>query len=141
MLPRLVRPAAGRAFPPKRRNRMYVADRPVLDNALFCGLCVLLILVMATAFILDNRYRVDPTESRNATRIDIPDVTGMPASDARARLERAGLKFAGAEAAVGTPGQVLRTRPAIGRRVPSDTPVTLVVGVNAERYVLETGGL
>jgi beta-lactam-binding protein with PASTA domain len=56
-------------------------------------------------------------------------------------LERAGLKFTRAEAAVGTPGQVLWTRPAIGRRVPSDTPVTIVVGVDAGRFVLETSGL
>ena len=78
---------------------------------------------------------------RAATRIDIPDVRGMPASDARAQLERAGLKLAGAEPAVGTPGQVLWTRPAIGRRVPSDTPVTIVVGVDAGRFVVETIGL
>jgi beta-lactam-binding protein with PASTA domain len=65
----------------------------------------------------------------------------MPASDARAQLERAGLKFARAEAAVGTPGQVLWTRPAIGSRVPSDTPVTIVVGVDAGRFVLGASGL
>ena len=96
----------------------------------------------ATPFILDIRERSTPPEPQiAATRIDIPDVRGMPASDARAQLERAGLKFAGAEAAVGTPGQVLWTRPAIGGRVPSDTPVTIVVGVDAGRFVHETSGL
>ena len=148
MVRRLVRPAGRRAFPAERRARMAnLADRlPHLsrrsENTVFWGLCVVLILLTATPFILDIRERSTPPEARNAaTRIDIPDVRGMPASDARAQLERAGLKFARAEAAVGTPGHVLRTRPAIGRRVPSDTPVTIVVGVDAGRFVLETSGL
>ena len=148
MLRRLVRPADRRAFPAERRVRManladrlaYLARRS--ENTVFCVLCVVLILLMATAFILDSREPSTPPEPRNAaTRIDIPDVRGMPASDARAQLERAGLKFARAEAAVGTPGQVLWTRPAIGSRVPSDTPVTIVVGVDAGRFVLGASGL
>jgi hypothetical protein len=53
-------------------------------------------------------------------------------------LERAGLKFAGAQATVGKPGQVLWTLPAIGHWVPADTRVTIVVGVEAARIVLET---
>jgi hypothetical protein len=158
MLRRLVRPASRKAFSSaERRVRMAnLADRlPHLsrrsENTVFWGLCVVLILLTtATPFILDRRARPTPSEPRNAafvassraaTRIDIPDVRGMPASDARAQLERAGLKFVGAEAAVGTPGQVLWTRPAIGRQVPSDTPVTIVVGVDAGRFVLETIGL
>lgn len=146
---RLVRPAGRRAFPSERRIRMAnLADRLThlwrrSESTVFCGLWVVLILLTATPFILEFRERSTPPEPRNAafvtsaraaTRIDIPDVRGMPASDARAQLERAGLKFARAEAAVGTPGQVLWTRPAIGRRVPSDTPVTIVVGVDAWRY-------
>lgn len=157
MLRRLVRPADRRAFPAERRVRMAnLANRLThlsrrSGNTVFCVLCVVLILLTATTgFVLDIREGSTPPEPRNAafvtspraaTRIDIPDVRGMPASDARARLERAGLKLAGAEAAVGTPGQVLWTRPAIGRRVPSDTPVTIVVGVDAGRFVLETSGL
>ena len=146
---RLVQPAGRRAFPAERRVRMAnLADRLTYllrrsENTVFFGLCVVFVLSMATAFILDSRERAAPPEPRNAafvtsaraaTRIDIPDVRGMPASDARAQLERAGLKFARAEAAVGTPGQVLWTRPAIGRLVPTDTPVTIVVGVDAWRY-------
>lgn len=68
-----------------------------------------------------------------ARGIDIPDVRGMAASDARAQLEGAGLKFAGARAALGAPGHVLRTQPSIGRSVPPDTPVMIVIGVEAER--------
>ena len=148
MLRRLVQPADRRAFPAGRRVRVanladrlaYLARRS--ENTVFFVLCVVLILLIATVFILDSREPSTPPEPRNAaTRIDIPDVRGMPASDARAQLERDGLKFAGAEAAVGTPGQVLWTRPSIGRPVSSDTPVTIVVGVDAGRFVLETSGL
>jgi len=149
MLRRLDRPAGRRAFPAERKVRMAnLADRLThlsrrLENTVFCVLFVVLILSTATTgFILDIGERSTPPEPRNAaTRIDIPDVRGMPASDARAQLERAGLKFARAEAAVGTPGQVLWTRPAIGSRVPSDTPVTIVVGVDAGRFVLGASGL
>ena len=156
MLRRIVRPAGRKAFPAERKARMGdLADRLTYlfrrsENTVFFGLCVVFILSVATAFILDSRERAAPpeprkaasvTSSRVATHIDIPDVRGMPASDARSQLEHAGLKFVGAEAAVGTPGQVLWTRPAIGRRVPADTPVTIVVGVDAGRFVLETSGL
>jgi hypothetical protein len=65
--------------------------------------------------------------------IDVPDVRGMPASDAREALDGAGLTFASVEPAVGTPGVVLRTRPSVGRGVPPDTPITLVVGVEPHR--------
>jgi hypothetical protein len=116
------------------------------------GLCVVLNLWSVTSIILDIRGRPAPPEPRNAalvkaasraaaSGITVPDVRGMPASDARAQLERVGLKFARAKATVGTPGQVLWTEPAIGHMVPSDTPVTIFVGVGAERFVLETSGL
>jgi hypothetical protein len=120
------------------------------DDRLFYGCCVVVILLLATAFLLDIREHSTPpegrdaalvTSSRAATHIDIPDVSGMSASDARAQLERAGLKFGGAEAAIGEPGQVLWTRPAIGHRVSSDTSVTIVVGVDAGRYYYEASGL
>jgi beta-lactam-binding protein with PASTA domain len=65
--------------------------------------------------------------------IVVPDVRGLPASDAREELERIGLEFAEPRAALGIPGQVLWTDPSIGRRVPADTPVTVVIGVEAER--------
>lgn len=50
-------------------------------------------------------------------------------------LERSGLRFEWAIAAEGTPGRVLVTLPSIGRSVSSGTPVTLIVGVRAERLV------
>jgi hypothetical protein len=68
-----------------------------------------------------------------AAGIDIPDVRGMSASEARRWLEDAGLTFGGAEATLGTPGQVIRTQPEVGRIVPASTAVTVVIGVEAER--------
>jgi beta-lactam-binding protein with PASTA domain len=65
--------------------------------------------------------------------VDVPDVRGMPASDARAELEHAGFEFAEPRATLGTPGLVLWTEPSIGRSVPPGTPVTIVIGVEAER--------
>jgi hypothetical protein len=114
--------------------------------------CVVLNLWSVTSIILDIRGRPAPPEPRNAALVKaasraaasgiiVPDVRGMPASDARSQLERVGLKFARAKATVGTAGQVLWTEPAIGHMVPSDTPVTIFVGVGAERFVLETSGL
>jgi len=139
MVRRLVRPTRWGALAPKRPIREYLADHPSLDNGIFYGLCVVLALVIATAFILDNRYHVPPRDAANvATRIDVPDVRGMAASDARALLERVGLRFARAEVAVGTPGQVQRTRPGIGRPVPPNTAVTVFVGVDPARMHVET---
>ena len=68
-------------------------------------------------------------------RIDVPDVRGMSAREAGSLLERAGLRFERAIAAEGTPGRVLGTLPSNGRLVSSGTPVTLIVGVEAERLV------
>jgi PASTA domain len=70
-----------------------------------------------------------------APRLDVPDVRGMSAPQARAVLERSGLRFEQATAAEGTPGRVLGTRPSVGRSVAPGTAVTLIVGVEAERLV------
>jgi beta-lactam-binding protein with PASTA domain len=70
-----------------------------------------------------------------APRTEVPDVRGMSAPQARALLERLGLRFARATAAEGTPGRVLGTLPSVGRSVASGTAVTLIVGVEAERLV------
>jgi beta-lactam-binding protein with PASTA domain len=111
----------------------------------------MLVAWSVTLVILDIRGRpvahergnaASVTSTRAATRgIRIPDVVGMPASDARARLERAGLKFAKALATVGPPGQVVWTRPAIGHAVREDTPITIFVGVSVERYYHDGSGL
>ena len=70
-----------------------------------------------------------------APGMDVPDVRGMSASQARAVLESSGLRFERGIAAEGTPGRVLGTLPSIGRSVSSGTPVTLIVGVEADRLV------
>jgi beta-lactam-binding protein with PASTA domain len=106
---------------------------------MFASILVLLMLTVAVT-ILPHIRAPDPTKARSiAPRldaplgVDVPDVRGMSVAEARAVLERAGLKFERATAAVGIPGQVLGTLPNIGRSVASGTQVTLIVGVQAQR--------
>ena len=98
-------------------------------------------MVMVTMAVL-IRARMGPPAPPSAASVKtsvavgsiaVPDVRGSSASDARAELERVGLKFAEPRAALGIPGQVLWTDPNIGRSVPPDTPVTVVIGVEDER--------
>lgn len=77
--------------------------------------------------------RVDAQPAPVIGGILVPDVRGESASDARLALQEAGLVFEGVEAAIGAPGRVLETSPAVGRLVEPDTPVTLIVGVEIER--------
>lgn len=79
---------------------------------------------------VDRIPAIDP-----APGIDVPDVRGMSAREARALLERAGLRFERSMPAKGTPGRVLRTRPSIGSSVSAGTSVTVIVGVDAERLL------
>jgi hypothetical protein len=119
------------------RGRQGVARRSAI--ILSGSICVMLVVTMG--FLIHTH--MSPPELSNAASakpfaaaargIDIPDVRGMPASEARVQLERAGLKLAGARAVLGAPGQVLWTQPNIGRSVPAGTPVTIVIGVEAER--------
>jgi PASTA domain-containing protein len=102
---------------------------------------IFVVLTLAVALTIRPHIRAPgPTTARStATRIDaalgvdVPDVRGMSVPEAGAVLERAGLRFERATAAVGMPGQVLGTLPSIGRSVASGTQVTLIVGVQAER--------
>ena len=102
------------------------------------GLCFMVMVTMAVLI----RARMGPPAPPRAASVKasvalgsivVPDVRGLSASDARTELERVGLEFAQPRAALGMPGQVLWTDPNIGRSVPSDTPVTVVVGVEDER--------
>lgn len=72
-------------------------------------------------------------DSDAVSGIDVPNVRGMSAAEARVVLESVGLTFRRAKAALGTPGRVIGTLPSIGRTVSSGTPITLMVGVEAER--------
>jgi PASTA domain-containing protein len=72
-----------------------------------------------------------------SSRVDVPDVRGMSAREARVLLERAGLRFERAIPAKGTPGRVLGTRPSIGSPLSAGTSVTVIVGVDVERLVAD----
>jgi hypothetical protein len=120
------------------RSRQSVAPRsPAMVGA---SLCV--VVMIAVAVVMIRAARMAPPAppmtasikpSLGVRGIHVPDVRGMQASEARAELEHAGLKFAQPRAALGAPGQVLWTEPDIGRSVPPGTPVTIVIGVEAER--------
>jgi len=101
------------------------------------SLGVVVMVTMAVVLLRDAvAPPVPPTSSEPSGAVgsvDVPDVRGMPASDARAELEGAGLEFAEPRAALGTPGLVLWTEPNIGRSVPPGTRVRIVIGVEAER--------
>jgi hypothetical protein len=133
-----LRPRLDRLFSQgAERGRWKLAWR----SSLVLGVSLGVVLMVRMVVLVPDRTHppappnAAPTKSSftAARGIDIPDVRGMPASDARAQLEGAGLKFAGARAALGAPGHVLWTQPSIGRSVPPDTPVTIVIGVEAER--------
>ncbi len=106
-------------------------------------LVALAVAAVAVGVAMGSRVGTpDPTETDPpapnidaAPGLDVPDVRGMSAPQARAVLERSGLRFEWAIAAEGTPGRVLGTLPSIGRSVSSGTAVTLIVGVGAERLV------
>jgi PASTA domain len=128
-----------REKPSKARARPFrqsVAQR----SSIIVGAAVCFVLIVATVSLI--HARVAPTAPSDAASgtpppagrgIEVPNVRGMPASDARVELERVGLTFAEPRAILGTPGLVLRTEPNIGRPVPPGTPVTIVIGVEAER--------
>jgi hypothetical protein len=63
----------------------------------------------------------------------VPDVVGLTVSEARERLLAAHLTLAEVRPVVGKPGAVVRTSPVAGTTVPPGSPITLLVGVEAER--------
>jgi hypothetical protein len=67
------------------------------------------------------------TVSSGPKLTEVPDVTGLPRMEAEWDLESAGLRVR-AEAAPGTPGQVIRVEPAAGTGVLPDSEVMLVYG-------------
>ena len=103
------------------------------------SLGVVVMVTMAVVLLRDRTAPPEPPTAPSAERsgpvdgVNVPDVRGIPASDARAELEHAGLEFAEPRPALGTPGLVLWTEPQIGRSVRPGTPVTIVIGVEAER--------
>jgi len=124
-----------------------IADRRDADRRSIFGFGAITILAVATgvaalailaAVVLAN----DPERAVNAGRdaapvpsigISVPDVRGDTASDARRALIDAGLTLEGVEAAVGAPGRVIDISPAVGRLVEPETPVILIIGVEADR--------
>jgi serine/threonine-protein kinase len=76
---------------------------------------------------------VRPVARAPTSGIRVPDLIGLPASDARASLLHKGLRVARLVPVAGTPGLVARTWPAPDRAVVPGTPVILFIGVEGER--------
>lgn len=101
---------------------------------------VIVALVRVSGIVRAPTAAPERPASAASSGLRIPEVRGMTASAARIELERGGLRLAGVEAAVGPPGVVLRTLPAVGQSVPPDAAVTLVVGVQATRIAGQPSG-
>lgn len=74
--------------------------------------------------------RVGLVVSRGAPTITVPDVLGLQAADARARLEQAGLTLGGVtrrRTADATPGTIVAQRPAAGTLAAPGTIIDIVV--------------
>lgn len=106
----------------------------------------LAIVVVVTAWALGGSSGVDPRAAdpqgaqqniETGTGAVVPDAEGLSAFDARRRLMAAGLSLAEVVPTPGIPGEVVRSVPAAGRHVPPGTPVTLYIGVEANRYERE----
>ena len=123
------------SFTDRVRSRRGVGRRSWVIVGTSLGVVVM--VTMAVVLLRDAAAPPVPPTSAEPSgavgSVDVPDVRGMPASDARAELEGAGLQFAEPRAALGTPGLVLWTEPNIGRSVPPGTRVRIVIGVEAER--------
>jgi beta-lactam-binding protein with PASTA domain len=66
-------------------------------------------------------------------RVEVPDVRGLTAADARDRILEEGLSFSRVEPVVGPAGVVVATTPAAGEAVGPGTRVVLVVGTTPDR--------
>jgi hypothetical protein len=65
--------------------------------------------------------------------IAVPNLAGLSALEARARLVEAGLGYGGNVPIQGTPGVVIRSDPASGERVAPGTLVKILVGADLDR--------
>ena len=86
--------------------------------------------------------RSTPQESGRSLQdsIRVPDLLGMTALTAHARLVKLGLELGNVRATRGPAGLIVRTHPAASRPVPSGTQIDIFVGVEAARLGQTTGG-
>ena len=76
--------------------------------------------------------------SLGADLVEVPDVVGLTAAPARARLINAGLRVSSTtrEGGAGSPGSVWSTTPAAGERVARDTEVLLTIVPEHEQVLV-----
>jgi hypothetical protein len=123
-----------------RRGRRSRTSHALVATGVVGALAIAVMLAILPRGREPDRTRV--VESRDADVVDlelrVPDVRGMSALDARTLLERAGLRLERSRPIIGTPGEVVATVPAIGGHVPTGTPITLLVGAEAQRIRIST---
>jgi hypothetical protein len=119
---------------PSGRGQRSGTRHAVVATALVGALAIAVTFAILQGAGGPDRTRVVP---RDADVVDmvprVPDVRGMSALDARALLERVGLRIERSSPIAGTPGEVVATVPAIGGHVPRGTSITLLVGAEADR--------
>jgi hypothetical protein len=71
------------------------------------------------------------------SQLTVPSLSGLTAAEARQELVRAGLVLDDLVAARAEPGRVVGSVPAQGHAVSPGTAVTLLVGVDQQRFRLE----
>jgi capsular polysaccharide biosynthesis protein len=118
--------------------------RPPPKTLLLAGGAFVLVSA-ALAFLRTDspdRARPRPTASAKLERAItteeiVPNVTGLPAAEARERLMDANLVLQTTVPAVGKAGAVVATQPTLGHAVSPGTPVKLFVGVSRDRLLEE----
>ena len=102
--------------------------RRILIPALLIGAVLLLTLAIVTALARDRSIlQRAQREARSASRVAVPELTGMTKAGAQDALAEAGL-VADIQRVPGEPGIVISSEPPAGDRVRRGTAVTLVVG-------------
>jgi tRNA A-37 threonylcarbamoyl transferase component Bud32 len=74
-----------------------------------------------------------PSSIAQAPAVAVPNVTGLPALEAASMLEAAGLVVVDSKPTTGSPGDVVRTDPAVGTAVERGAGVVLYVGTSSDR--------
>jgi beta-lactam-binding protein with PASTA domain len=93
------------------------------------GKKVLLCVLGISMLVLVTSYLVGPEAQRPPTTRAVPDVRGLPVSEAAEALEHAGfaVSVVPLSPTIGTPEMVLETRPLSGVRLPKGQLVELLV--------------
>jgi eukaryotic-like serine/threonine-protein kinase len=107
--------------------------RRILIPALLIGAVLLLTLAIVMVLAWDRSiFQQARREARTASRVTVPELTGMTKAVAQDALADAGLVLLDVRREPGEVGIVISTEPPAGDRVRRGTAVTLIVGKSTE---------